>query len=75
MADRIWIIKQVGTISALSYQLLHPSNSAVSMAQGIRQPIHSITSLTVPIETDSDSSAGGHKRKGRGDRVVRRRRD
>lgn len=45
------------------------------MAQGIRQPIHSIASLAVPIETDGNASAaGGHKGKGGGDGVVRRRR-
>lgn len=56
-----------------SYQLLHPSDCAVSMAQGIRQTIHSITSLAVPIETDSNASADGRQKEGRGDRVVRRR--
>lgn len=29
------------------------------MAQGVRQPIHSITSLAVPIETDGNASAAG----------------
>lgn len=43
------------------------------MAQGIRHPVHSITSLAVPIETDSNASAEGRQKKGRGDRVVRRR--
>lgn len=37
------------------------------MAQGIRQPIHSVASLAVPIETDGNASAAGrHKREGRG---------
>lgn len=49
-----------------SYQLLHPSDCAVSMAQGIRQAIHSITSLAVPIETDSNASAEGRQKEGEG---------
>ncbi|KAF3845966.1 hypothetical protein F7725_003044 [Dissostichus mawsoni] len=43
------------------------------MAQGIRQPVHSITSLAVPIETDSNASAEGRQRKGGETGVVRRR--
>lgn len=54
-----------------SYQLLHSSDCAVSMAQGIRQPVHSITSLAVPIETHSNASAEGIQKGGGGDRVVR----
>lgn len=35
------------------------------MAQGVRQPIHSITSLAVPIETDGNAStAGTQKQRG-----------
>lgn len=56
MADTLWIIKQSCT---QSHQLLHPSDGVVSMAQGVRQPIHSITSLAVPIETDSNASTAG----------------
>lgn len=36
------------------------------MAQGIRQAIHSITSLAVPIETDSNASAEGRQKEGEG---------
>lgn len=36
------------------------------MAQGIRQPIHSITSLAVPIETDGNASAAGTQKRGGG---------
>jgi len=43
------------------------------MAEGIRQPIHSIASLAVPIETDSNASTEGRQKEGRGDRLVRRR--
>lgn len=61
--------------SSPSYQLLNPSYCAVSMAQRIRQPIHSITSLAVPIETDSYASTEGET-KGKGvERGVMRRRE
>lgn len=47
------------------YQLLHPGDGAVGVAQGIRQPVHSITRLAVPIETDSNASTEGET-KGKG---------
>lgn len=49
-----------------SYQLLHASDCAVRMAQGVCQPIHSITSLAVPIETDSNASTEGETKEREG---------
>lgn len=68
MAATLWIIKHSCT---QSHQLLHPSDCVVSMAQGVRQPIHSIASLAVPIETDGNASAAGTQKQG-GDRALRR---
>lgn len=39
------------------------------MAQRVRQPVHSITSLAVPIETNSYASAEGRQKEGRGERA------
>lgn len=42
------------------------------MAQGVRQPIHSIASLAVPIETDGNASAAGTQKKRGGQGVEER---
>lgn len=45
-----------------SYQFLHSSDCTISVAEGIRQPTHSITSLPVSIETDGNASTGGRQK-------------
>lgn len=51
------------------HQLLHSSDCAVSVAEGICQPTHSIGCLAVPIETDGN--AGTNNGGGRGERDKR----
>lgn len=60
-------------LSLWSYQLLDSSDCAVSMAEGIRQSIHSIASLAIPIETNSYASTEGRQKRRRGDWLMRRR--
>lgn len=63
VADALGIIEEGCT---RAHQLLHPSDCVVSMAQGVRQPVHSITSLAVPIETDGNASAAGTQKEREG---------
>lgn len=53
------------------YQFLHSCHRAVGVAQGVRQPVHSVTGLAVPIETNSNAGAEGRQRGG--EEAVRRR--
>lgn len=48
------------------YQFLHSCHRAVGVAQGVRQPVHSVTGLAVPIETNSNAGAEGETKGRRG---------